>query len=188
MAMFTQRMIVSRATLVVAALLGAAPLRAQDLSFRAAVGPAIPADGTAERLHPGPAAMISFETRVNRAWSLRWDGEWSLLTGRSFPAGRQPDLRAIGASLNGLRRFSATPVTPYLLLGVGAYRLQRVGAPTRRSRWNVAVQAGFGIEDGLWDRVAPFLEVRGMMHLTDYASAEFTPSVYCPILIGVRIW
>ena len=189
--MATQRMMVSRATLLLAAigtLWGDAPLQAQDLSFRAAVGPVIPADGTANRFAIGPAAMISADTRINPAWSLRWDAEWSLLKGRSFLAGQTRDLRTIGVSLSVVRRFSVDhALAPHLLVGIGAHRLQRVDAPTSRYGTTGAIQVGFGIDGKFRGPVAPFAEARAMLHLTDYASAELSPSVYCPILIGLRI-
>ena len=186
---------ISRATLLLAAfaaLAGAASLQAQDLSFRAAAGTAIPVGGTGERRDTGPAAMLSIETRLGRLWSLRFDGEWSLLNGPTAPAGQEDysndqDLRTIGASLNGMLRFSEDQLAPYLLAGVGAYRLQRADAPASPYGTTGALQAGFGIDGNLWGRVDPFVEARAMVHVTDYGSDEFSPTVYWPVLIGLRI-
>lgn len=188
-------MMIFRATLqltMFAALAGAASLQAQDISFRAAAGTAIPAGGAGERRDMGPSAMLSVETRLSRLWSLRLDGEWSLLTGTPAPAGQNhfsnhQDLRSIGTSLNGILRFTEDQVAPYLLAGVGAYRLQRMAAPASPYGTTGALQAGFGIDGNLWSRVNPFAEARAMVHVTDYGSDEFSPTVYWPILIGLRI-
>lgn len=136
--------------------------------------------------------MISVETRLTRLWGLRLDGEWSRLTGAPAPAGQEhfsdyQDIRAIGASLNGILRFSDDPLAPYLLAGIGAYRLQRVDAPASPYGTTGALQAGLGIDGNLWGRVDPFVEARAMVHVTDYGSDEFSPTVYWPILIGLRI-
>lgn len=117
-----------------AALAGTAPLRAQEISFRAAAGAAVPVGGAGDRRDAGPSAMLSVETGLSRLWSIRLDGEWSQLTGPPAPEGQEhfsnyQDLRTIGMSLNGVLRFSDGPLAPYLLAGIGAYRLQRVNGP-----------------------------------------------------------
>lgn len=186
---------IARAPLLLAAfaaLASTVPLQAQDISFRVAAGAAIPAGGAAERRDLGPSAMISVEPGLTRLWSLRLDGEWSQLTGAPAPAGQEhfsnyQDLRAIGASLNGILRFSDDQLAPYLLVGIGAYRLQRVDAPASPYGTTGALQAGLGIDGNLWGRVDPFIEARAMVHATDYGSDEFSPTVYWPILIGLRI-
>ena len=186
---------ISRVTLLLAAcaaLAGAAPLHAQDLSFRAGAGAAIPVGGAGERRDAGPSAMLSIESRLSRLWGLRLDGEWSLLNGPPVPAVEEDyssrrDLRTIGASLNGIFWFSDSQIAPYWLIGIGAYRLQRVDAPASPYGTTGAFQAGLGIDGKLWDRVDPFVEARAMLHVTDYGSDEFSPTVYWPIVIGVRI-
>ena len=186
---------ISRATLLLAAfaaLAGTAPLQAQDISFRVAAGAAVPAGGAGERRDAGPSAMLSAETRLNRLWGLRLDGEWSLLSGPPAPPGQEnfsnyQDLRTIGASLNGIFWFSDGRLAPYWLVGIGAHRLQRVDAPASPYGTTGALQAGFGIDGNLWGRVDPFIEARAMVHVTDYGSDEFSPTVYWPVLIGLRI-
>lgn len=186
---------ISRAILPLAAfaVLGStAPLQAQDVSFRAAAGVAVPAGGAAERRDTGPSAMLSVETRLSRVWSLRLIGEWSQLTAVRAPEGQEhlakyQDLRTIGASLNGVLTFSEGRLAPYLLAGIGAYRLQRVAAPASPYGTTGALQAGIGIDGNLWGGVDPFIEARTMVHVTDYGSDEFSPTVYWPILIGLRI-
>lgn len=188
-------MTISRTTLLLAAfaaLAGTMPVQAQGISFRVAAGAAVPVGGAGERRDAGPSAMLSVETRLSRLWSLRLDGEWSLLNGPPAPAGQEyntnyQDLRAIGASLNGILRFSDDQLAPYLLAGIGAYRLQQVDAPASPYGTTGALQAGFGIDGDLWGRVDPLLEARAMVHVTDYGSDEWSPTVYWPILIGLRI-
>lgn len=184
-----------RATLLLAtftALTGVAPLQAQDLSLRAAAGAAVPVGRTGEERDTGPAAMLSVEIRLSRLWRLRLDGEWSQLTGTPAPAGQEQfsnyqDLRAIGASLNYVLKFSEDQLAPYLLAGVGAYRLQRVDAPASPYGTTGALQAGIGIDGNFWGWVEPFAEARAMVHATDYGSDEFSATVYWPILVGLRI-
>ncbi len=136
--------------------------------------------------------MISVGVRLSRLWSLRLDGEWSRLNGTPAPAGEESfsdyqDLRTIGASLNGILRFSDDKLSPYLLAGIGAYRLQRVDAPASPYGTTGALQAGIGIDGNFWERVDPFIETRAMVHMTDYGSDEYGTTVYWPILIGLRI-
>jgi hypothetical protein len=171
---------------------GAAPLEAQDLSVRAAAGAAIPVGGAGERRDAGPAALLSLEFGLSSRWSLRVDGEWSLLRGEPAPAGHEhfsdyQDLRTVGASLNGVLRLSDDSLTPYLLAGIGAYRLQRVDAPPSPYGATGAVQAGFGLDGNLRPRVNPFVEVRAQLHVTDYGSDEFSPTVYWPVVIGLQV-
>jgi hypothetical protein len=136
--------------------------------------------------------MLSVESRLSRRWSLRLDGEWSLLHGPPPQAGREGDsryrdLRTYGASLNGLRRFSEGRFAPYLLAGIGAYRLQRVGDYPSVYGTTGALQVGVGIDGDLWGRVNPFVEARALVHATDYGAVEYGPTIVWPVLIGVRI-
>ena len=184
-----------RATLLLAALTvltGAAPLHSQDLSFRAGVGTAIPVGGAGQRRDAGPAVMLSVETRLSPFWSLRLDGEWSLLNGPPAPAGQEyysnyTDLRTAGLSLNAVLSLSEGALAPYLLAGIGAYSLQREGDDLSPYGTTGALQAGFGIDAAVWERFSPFAEARAQVHITDYGSDEFSPTVYWPVLIGVRI-
>ena len=191
----TRRIMIFRATLLLAALTvlaGAAPLHPQDLSFRAGVGTAIPVGGAGERRDAGPAVMLSVETRLSRLWGLRLDWEWSLLNGPTAPSEQEnysnyQDLRTVGVSLNGIFWFSDGQIAPYWLIGIGAYRLQRVDAPASPYGTTGAFQAGFGIDAAVWERFSPFAEARAQVHITDYGSDEFSPTVYWPVLIGLRI-
>ena len=180
------------AVAVLAASACIAPLQAQGITFRAAAGAAFPLGGAEELRDPGPSVTLSIEKRLSSLWSLRLDGEWSELEGVPAPEGQEhfkeyQPLRITGGSLNGVLRISSYPITPYLLAGIGAYRLQRVEAP--RSPYGItgAVQAGVGVDGNLWERVNPIIEARAMVHLTDYGSDEFTPTIYAPVLIGLRI-
>jgi hypothetical protein len=186
---------ISRTALLLAAfslLAGQVPLQAQEISFRVAAGAAVPVASAGERRDAGPAALISIENRFGPRWSLRLDGEWSRLGGTPAPVGQEhlsnyQDLRTVGASLNGVRSFSDGRFAPYLLAGLGAYRLQRVDAPASPYGTTAALQAGVGIDGNLRGRIGVFAETRAMLHLTDYGSDEATPTVYLPILIGLRI-
>lgn len=136
--------------------------------------------------------MLSVESRLSRLWSLRLDGEWSRLNGPPAPAGQEHfseylDLRTVGLSLNGSLRLSESEFAPYLLAGLGAYRLQRVGGPPNPYGTTGAVQVGFGMNANLWERVSPFVEARALVHVTDYGSDEWSPTVTWPVLLGVRI-
>lgn len=175
-----------------AVLAGTGPLGAQDLSFRVAAGIAVPAGGAGERRDTGPSAMMSVEIPLGRLSGLRLDGEWSRLTGKPAPAGQEhfsdyQHLRSIGVSLNAIGRFSEGRFAPYMVAGLGAYRLQRLDAPASPYGTTGALQAGLGVDGPLWQRVAPFLETRAMLHVTDYGSDEFSPTVYLPILVGLRV-
>lgn len=177
---------------VVALLLGAGALQAQGISIRGAAGAAVPVSGAGALRDAGPAALLSLESQLSRGWSLRIDAEWSVLTGPPAPAGREHfsnygDLRIYGASLNGILRFSEDETTPYLLGGIGAYRLQQSEGDPSPYGITAGMQAGAGIDASIWRRANPFVEARVLVHLTDYGSHELTPTVYWPVLVGLRI-
>ena len=176
----------------VAVLVGAGGLQAQGIFIRAAAGAAIPVFGAGAIRDAGPAAMLSLESPLSRRWSLRVDAEWSRLDGPPATAGREHfsqygDLRAVGASLNGILRFSEDEAIPYLLGGIGAYRLQQSGGDPSPYGTTAGVLAGAGIDASIWRRVNPFIDARMLVHLTDYGSHELAPTVYWPVLIGLRI-
>lgn len=165
---------------------GALPLSAQRLTFRAAAGAAVPVGDAGERRDAGPAASLSLESRLSGRWSLRLDGDWALLDAPS--ASEHADLRTYGVALNVVGRLFPSGPTPYLLAGVGAYRLQAVGQAPNPYGITGAAQAGLGVEGGrIWRRINPFAEVRATVHATDYAAREFSPTVYWPVLVGVQI-
>lgn len=178
-----------------ALLSGAAPLTSQDQSLRVAVGTAVPVGGAGERRDAGPAAMLSVDfapsVRGPLQGNLRLDVEWSLLTAPPSPAGEtrplHGDLRAYGASLNAVVKVPTNSIEPYLLAGIGAYRLQRAGATRNVYGTTPAVQLGVGLDGNRWRRINPFVEARALMHVTDYGSDEFSPTVYWPVLLGVRL-
>jgi hypothetical protein len=188
-------MSILRISLVVGTLAlvaGPASLGAQALSVRAAAGAAIPVGGAGERRDAGPAAMLSVETSLGNRWGLRLDGEWSLLRGPTPRAGQEHfssdrDLRTVGVSLNGVLRLAHERLAPYLIVGAGAYRLQRVGDSASPYGTTGAMQAGFGVDGNYWSRVNPFIEARAQVHATDYGAGEFSPTVYWPVLIGLRL-
>jgi hypothetical protein len=177
---------------VLTVLVAAKPVRAQSLSVRAGAGVAVPVGSAGEHRDAGPAAMLSVESRLGRLWSVRLDGEWSLLKGPAAPAGFEDyksynDLRTVGASLNASLRLSENAFAPYLLAGVGLYRLQRVGAPRTSYGNSGALQAGFGVDAKLSHRLDAFAEARAQLHINDYGAAEFEPTRIWPVILGVRI-
>lgn len=168
------------------------PLPAQELLFKAGAGITVPVGEWSERRGAGLSTMVSVELRLSSMWALRLDAERSALRARPAPPGSETDpdyadLRSWGASLNGVLNFPEARVTPYILLGIGGYKLQVVDRARNPYGRTSAIQAGIGLNSNLWKRVNPFLEARGMLHLTDYASSEYSASAYLPILIGVRI-
>jgi|GEM_PF-2882196 len=190
-----QQMSPFRVILIVSALVfvvGSASLEAQALSFRAAVGAAIPVGGAGERRDTGPATLLSVEMPLSKRLSVRVDGEWSLLRGPTALVGQEnlsdyQDLRTLGVSLNGMMRLSDDHLAPYLLVGAGAYRLQRINAPVSPYGTTGAVQAGFGLDSNYWSRVNPFMEGRAQVHATDYGAGDFSATVYWPVVIGLRL-
>lgn len=191
----TQRMIIFRATLLLAALttvVGLAPLHSQDLSIRAGVGAAMPVGGADVRRDAGPAVMLSVEYWLDRVWSIRFDGERSSLNARSAPAEQEAfsqyqDLRTQGVSVNGIARYSDAELAPYLLVGIGAYQLQVDNDRPNPYGTTGAVQAGIGVERNVWSLLNLFAEARAQAHLTDYGSGDSSATVYWPLLIGLRI-
>ncbi|MDP9347936.1 MAG: hypothetical protein M3P24_02125 [Gemmatimonadota bacterium] len=89
--------------------------------------------------------------------------------------------------MNGILRSSEDDLAPYLLLGVGAYRLQAVGQSPSPYGTTGALQAGFGIDGRVRERLNAFVEARAQIHVTDYGSNEWSPTVYWPVLIGLQI-
>ena len=171
---------------------GALPLNAQRLTFKAAAGAAVPVSDAGDRRDTGPTASLSVESRLSGRWSLRLDGDWSLLDAPPAPVGREPsfqdaDLQTYGVALNVVGRLFPSGTTPYLLAGVGAYRLQALGRGPNPYGTTGAVQAGLGVEGGIWRRINPFAEVRLTVPATDYGAREFSPTVYWPVLVGVQI-
>ncbi len=86
-----------------------------------------------------------------------------------------------------LVRFSDDSIAPYLLAGIGAYRLQQVGGRASPYGTTGALQMGGGMDVNIWRRVDPFVEARAIVHVTDYGSDEFSPTAYWPLVIGLRI-
>jgi hypothetical protein len=173
-----------------ALLVGAVPSHAQSVAFRAGVGAAVPVGETADRRSAGPAAVVSVESRLDSRWGVRVDGEWSVLRAAT-PAGPEHGsrggIRTVGVSLNGTLKLPAGDYAPYLLAGIGAYRLQ--DRNQRRSPYGTtgAVQAGLGIEGPAWGRISPWGEARALVHATDYGSADWSPTVYLPLALGLRV-
>lgn len=174
-------------------LLAVKPLSAQALSVRAGAGSAIPVGGAKKVRDAGPAAAIAVELGLSRRWRVRLDGEWSLLNGPAAPPGqeiysRYSDLRTQGGSLNAVMRFSDGAFSPYLLAGIGAYRLQRVRAPKSPYGTTPALQAGVGVDVNLSRSIGAFAEARGQVHTTDYGAArEFGWTTFWPLIAGIRI-
>jgi hypothetical protein len=171
---------------------GAAPLRAERLSLRVAGGAVFPNAEAAQRRDAGPAAMLSAEYRLSHLWSLRADGEWSLLRGPPAPAGQEGswahhDLRTHGVSLNAVMRFTDGPLVPYVLTGIGAYRLQFVGGSPSPYGTTGALQVGLGADANFGGRINPFIEARAQVHLTDYGSTDYGITRVTPVMAGVRI-
>lgn len=183
-----RRMPILLAALLLAA--GAPSLGAQRVTSGGGMGVALPVGDAAERRTSGPAATVTFELYLSRRWSLRLDGDWSLLQGRPAPAGQevQPaaDLQAYGVALNAVARVFDAATTPYLLAGAGVYRLQ-AGDARNPYGPTAALQAGVGVETRVSPRIQPFAEARITVHATDYASREFAPTIYWPLLFGLRI-
>jgi hypothetical protein len=174
-----------------ALLAGAAPLRAQGTHLRVGAGLALPVGDAGDRYRAGPLYMASLQAPLGGLWSVRFDGEWSRVNGREYvpPGGPRPapDLRAAGGSLNAVRHLSRARAAPYLLAGMGAYRLQRVGDRPSVYGTTPMVQLGLGVDATVLRRINPFAEVRAQVHLTDYAADELHASVFRPVVVGVRI-
>lgn len=168
------------------------PLRSQGPSINVAAGAALPVGGTGERHGAGSTALISVvsspSVRGAVRMNLRLDAEWAWLPSRVDPS-RTParELRAMGVSLNVVSAPVTDGVTPYLLVGLGAYHLQRAGEGPSAYGPTPAVQLGAGLDGPRRRRVRPFAEVRALVHVTDYASREFSPSVWWPVTVGVRV-
>ncbi len=170
-----------------ALLAGAAPLDAQGTFFRLGTGLAQPVAEAGERYRAGPVAAASIQTPLGGRWSVRFDAEWSRMDGRSFGTVTAPDLRTVGGSMNAVRHLSRARAAPYLLAGIGGYRLQRVGDHTNGYGTTPMVQLGIGVDGTVLRYINPYAEVRAQVHLTDYAADELSPSVFRPITLGVRI-
>lgn len=157
------------------------PLHSQEIDFRAGAGVAVPIGPAGLRYHPGPAGTLSADWELSPAFLLRLDGEWTWMATRRSPY----DIVTYGLSLNAVLRVPEASVAPYVLVGVGGYRLQKIG--TRPHEITTAVQAGLGVDADLWDRFAPYVEVRTIAHVTSYASDDLTPTVFLPVTAGVEV-
>jgi hypothetical protein len=170
-----------------ALLAGAAPLAGQGTCFRVGTGLAQPVSEAGERYRAGPLAAASIQTPLGGLWSVRFDAEWSRMDGRPVGQVTPPDLRTVGGSMNAVRHLSRARAAPYLLAGIGGYRLQRVGDDPNGYGTTPMVQLGMGVDASVLRHVHPFAEVRAQVHLTDYAADELSPSVFRPLTLGVRI-
>lgn len=186
----------SRTALLIGALTGllaVMPLSAQATSVRAGAGRVVPVGDAKKVRDPGPAAAIALELGLSRRWSVRLDGEWSLLNGPAAPPGQElysqySDLRTLGGALSAVMRFSEGAFSPYLLAGIGAYRLQRVKAPRSVYGTTPALQAGVGIDVNLSRSIGAFAEARGQAHITDYgAGKDFGSTNYWLLIAGFRL-
>jgi hypothetical protein len=158
------------------------PLRAQEV--RVGAGVAIPT-GSLNTL--GPAALISLGTPATSAFGLRLD--LTIETqghATDAPGGPQSrgTLRSVGASLNGLLRLGSGETRPYLIGGLGGYRLraqERADNPNGTT-WGGNLGAGI---DMRWGGVSPFVEGRALVHVSDFGSYELSPTLYFPIIAGL---
>ena len=157
-----------------------------------AAGAAVPVGDASDLRDTGPSAALSLETQLSTRLLLRLDGEWTRLQGPSAPPGQErfstyQDLRAVGASMNVLFRLIERKASPYVLAGGGAYQLQRIDAPRSPYGTTAALQAGFGMDGKIWERLNPFVEARAVVHLTDYGSHDFSLTTYWPLMLGLRL-
>jgi hypothetical protein len=163
----------------------AGPVRAQDGAITAGLGLSIPRGTAGERYGFGPAGRLSVEVQRGSRLAFRLDAEWSRMPGgilEFYPE----DLLTYGGSLNALWRFRGSRYVPYLLLGAGGYRLQRMGDDPSVYGTTPALQAGVGLEAWYRATMAVVVEMRTVAHLTDYAAEEFTPSIFWPVMAGLR--
>lgn len=173
-----------------AVLLSSAAGAADDNPFRAAAGGGVtvPILGAATRRGPGPAVLVGLSHRVG----LKAELSWELLDGPQITDERDRnytnlgDLSVLGVSL-GLNAQAATAgFAPYLGCAIGAYWMQRIGGT--RSPYGITwgVHATAGIDWKLEGPIHPFVELRGIFHLTDYGSQEWNPTIYFPVVAGAR--
>jgi hypothetical protein len=180
---------VNRFLVVAWALLGGAlPAGAQGFggAVRVAAGTALPGGGVSERQAAGPTALLSLELFGNRGrvrGGVRIDAEWTRFDGRR----EQRDLEVRGASLTALIGANGRLVVPYALVGLGLYRLQRVGDEPNVYGTTGAGQLGLGVEIAAWDRFRPFVEGKLHLHLTDYGAGDFEWVYYRPLFVGLRV-
>lgn len=172
--------------LALATLLLAPPnLSAQMLDVRLGGGAARPVAGSDDLFASGPAAQLSLGAQLSRVFGLRLDAEWGRLAG-GHVASEPDDVHVYGASLNVVLRVPDLVVTPYALVGIGAFRIHPGGDEPYYGTTG-AVQAGLGVELHVWDRVRPFAEIRQTLHLTDVAAPEFRATVVRPAVVGVSV-
>ena len=170
---------------------GAAPLPAQELSYRAGAGIAFPLGAVSERRQAGPSAAVSVQAPMGGLWSLRLEGDVSMLRGRAAlpdrPHSATSPLWAMGATMSGVRRVGGGDHGPYLLVGLGGYRLRIENESPSPYGITGALQAGLGVEGGGRGGLIPFAEARTVVHATDYGASDFRLTMHLPVVVGVRL-
>lgn len=157
---------------------------------RFGLGATLPGHGASQTA--GPSGTLSVVVPW-RSLGLRVDvtGEYLRAQPSAPPGccyyGKEP-IRSLGFLAGGFARgdyFDA--FSPYIGFGAGAYSLQKLGERPNPYGFTPAVYVAGGVDFKAVGRLRPFIEVRGLLHLTDYPSAEeWNPSVYVPMMAGAQ--
>jgi hypothetical protein len=166
------------------------PAAAQEVEVEAIGGLQVPVGAMARYRTAGPRFGGAVRYHLDGSpWSIRAE----LTTGRlmevaeereGYPPFRPGDLASHGLALTGIRRIGAGAVQPYLLTGIGAYRMRIEGSDPNPYGTIGSLLAGGGLEQevGPW-RI--FAETRAKVTLSDYGSREFSPGIQLPTTVGI---
>jgi hypothetical protein len=121
-------------------------------------------------------------TLSDSAWGVRADAEYFRLGPGEF----QRAMRGVGLSASAALFFGNETIRPYMLAGLGGYRLQIDGAHDNPYGTTVAVSLGVGLDLRLHRRLGAFAETRYVLHATDYGLGGAGTTSHGPVHVGVR--
>jgi hypothetical protein len=189
-ALLARVMAVSISAMLVGAMMQPTPAAAQEMEVSALGGVQVPLGGMAQYRTPGPRVGVAIGYHLaGSPWSFRAE----LTSGRlmevaedreGYPPFRPGDLASHGVALAAIRRMGEGTVQPYLLTGVGGYRMQIEESGPNPYGTIGALFAGGGLqrEMGPWRL---FAETRAKITLSDYGSREFSPGIQLPTTVGI---
>jgi hypothetical protein len=121
-------------------------------------------------------------TISDSGWGVRADAEYFRLGAGEF----QRAMRGAGLSVAAALYFGNDVIRPYMLAGLGAYRLQIAGAHSSPYGTTFAGSLGVGLDLRVYRRLGVFAETRYVLHATDYGLGGPGTTSHGPVYIGVR--
>lgn len=179
---FRLRIVIGCGLLLAAGLASPRAAQAQGWWLGAGGGSAAPLGDQARVRTSGWSLTSGAGVVRDSGWGVRVDAEYF----RLGPGESQEAMRGAGLSASAVLYFGNETIRPYLLAGLGAYRLQIAGAPSSPYGATVAASLGVGLDLRVHRRLGAFAETRYVLHATDYGLGGPGTTSHGPVYIGVR--